>query len=241
MPEQALLPLLIGAAALASFASGLAGFAFAVVGNALFLPLVAPELALPLILVGSVVTQALSIAALRRDVRWRRIAPMLAGGLLGIPVGIALLQAISADLFEHIVGAFLIVYCVLRWVRGPARQVVAGRGADAGIGMASGVLGGLAGLSGVLPTIWCRMRGWPRNEQRAVYQPFILVMQVATLIYGGAQSAFAPGIVPLAACMTPAFLLGGWLGLRAYHRINERQFGYVLDTLIFVSGVALVL
>ena len=52
---------------------------------------------------------------------------------------------------------------------------------DAAAGALGGLAGGLAGLSGSFVTIWCSMRGWDKLRQRAVYQPFILVMQVGTL------------------------------------------------------------
>ena len=32
--------------------------------------------------------------------------------------------------------------------------------------LAGGVLGGFAGLSGVLPTIWSGLRAWPKARQR---------------------------------------------------------------------------
>ena len=31
-------------------------------------------------------------------------------------------------------------------------------------------------------TIWCSMRGWDKQQQRAVYQPYILAMQLLTII-----------------------------------------------------------
>ncbi len=44
-----------------------------------------------------------------------------------------------------------------------------------------GVLGGIGGYSGVGPAILTRLRGWPKDVARGVYQPFIVVAHVATL------------------------------------------------------------
>ena len=49
-----------------------------------------------------------------------------------------------------------------------------GRGRRGGFG--GGALGGVAGLSGPLPTIWCGLRGWSADTQRGVYQPFNLAI-----------------------------------------------------------------
>ena len=46
-----------------------------------------------------------------------------------------------------------------------------GAAADAGIGFLNGVLGGITGLAGILVTIWCGLRGWPKDVQRTVFQP----------------------------------------------------------------------
>ena len=43
------------------------------------------------------------------------------------------------------------------------------------------MLGGLGGYSGVLPAIWCQLRGWSKEVSRGVYQPFIIMAHIATL------------------------------------------------------------
>ena len=43
-------------------------------------------------------------------------------------------------------------------------------------GFAGGVLGSVAGLSGALPTIWSSLHGWNKYEQRALLQPFNVII-----------------------------------------------------------------
>ncbi len=77
-------------------------------------------------------------------------------------------------------------------------------------------------------------------EQRAVYQPFNLLilaiagagMATAGQIDGGALQAMA-----LAA---PVTALGAWLGARLYRRASEATVRYVVLTLLLLSGAALV-
>lgn len=49
--------------------------------------------------------------------------------------------------------------------------------------MLGGITGGAIAFPGVAPTIWCGLRGLPKDVQRGVVQPFILAIQVATLVY----------------------------------------------------------
>ena len=56
-----------------------------------------------------------------------------------------------------------------------------GRWADAGAGLVGGMMNGIAGLGGPAPTLWCTLRGWDRDVQRAMFQSFIMVAQCLTL------------------------------------------------------------
>ena len=46
-----------------------------------------------------------------------------------------------------------------------------GTTADAAVGVFNGILGGATGLAGNIVTMWCGVRGWPKDVQRTVFQP----------------------------------------------------------------------
>ena len=50
-------------------------------------------------------------------------------------------------------------------------------------GFAGGITGGATAMPGAIPTIWCNLKGLSKIQQRAVIQPFILLMQIATMAY----------------------------------------------------------
>ena len=76
------------------------------------------------------------------------------------------------DYVRVTVGVVLVLYSAYSLAR-PAMKPVkrGGAAADAGVAFLNGILGGLTGLAGILTTIWCGIRGWPKDEQRAVFQP----------------------------------------------------------------------
>ena len=59
------------------------------------------------------------------------------------------------------------------------RITVGGRLADAAVGLAGGMMGGLGGFTGVLPTLWCTLRRYERDVQRTIIQNFNLAMLTA--------------------------------------------------------------
>jgi uncharacterized membrane protein YfcA len=224
------------------FATGLAGFAYALVTSAFFLHALRPVDAVAVTMIGTVLGQGITIWRFRGFVDRRRLLPFLLPGIAGVPLGTWLLGSVDADTIRNAVGVFMVFYAGYGLA---APQFAAprfgGRAADGAVGFAGGVLGGAAGLSGALPTIWAGLRGWSRDEQRAVYQPFIVVVQVwalASLWVAGGVGREAVGWVGL--CL-PAFALGLFLGMRAYARIDERRFRRVVLALLLASGVALVL
>lgn len=230
---------LIAAAFAAALASGLAGFAFALVANGVFLQILPPTTAVPVVLAGSVVAQLFSVFTLREAVSWPRLWPFLLGGIIGIPIGAWALLAIDPIAFRIVVGLFLVGYSVYALLIHPPTVRGGGRLADGAIGWVGGVMGGLAALSGAVPTIWCQLRGWPKDVQRGVYQPYIVVMQLSALAALSAGGAIDRTTIPVIALTLPAIVLGTFAGLRLYARVNDRQFRLIVLLLLLASGVAL--
>ena len=102
------------------------------------------------------------------------------------------------------------------------------------------MLGGMTGLGGILPTIWCNVRGWPKDEQRAVFQPTGVAIFVGTALFLGGTGAISADTIRLFAIGLPALLAGNWLGLKLYGELNETGFRRVVLILLLVSGLALV-
>jgi uncharacterized membrane protein YfcA len=102
---------------------------------------------------------------------FRSVWPFIFGGLLGTPFGVLLLAHLDPRIFKLIMGGILIVYSMVMLFGNYAPQVRwSGRLADGMVGFGGGILGGLAGLSGPLPTVWAAIRGWKKELRRAVFQ-----------------------------------------------------------------------
>lgn len=231
---------LAGASFVAAFASGLAGFAFALIASGVYLHVLEPTAAVALVLAGSLATQSATIFRLREGIVWRRFWPFLIGGIVGAPLGVALLGRLDDATVRLLVGTFLVGYSVLMlMMRNPPVVTGGGQAADGAVGLIGGIMGGFAGLSGALPTVWCNLRAWPKDEQRGVYQPFIVAMQglaLATLTVSGGVGTDT--WIAFAICL-PALLLGAYAGLKLYARVDDKGFRRIVLSLLLVSGLAL--
>jgi uncharacterized membrane protein YfcA len=222
------------------FVSGLAGFGTGLTALAFWLHVVNPVVAAALVAVCSVVGQAQSLYTVRRALTWHRAWPFLAGGIIGVPVGVASLRLIDPQTLKVFLGVLLIGYTgVMLGFRRFSTISWGGRVADGVVGFGGGALGGLAGLSGVLPTIWCGLRGWNADDQRAVYQPFNLTILAIVLCTYIAQGTMTEQVWELVLVCIPATILGTYLGIRMYGRVNDQQFRAMVLWLLLVSGIVL--
>jgi uncharacterized membrane protein YfcA len=232
--------LVIGGSAVAGFVSGLAGFAFGLVAMVFWAWTLPPQAIGPMLVVGSLAGQVLTVGTVRGQIRPKVIGPFIAGGLIGVPIGAALLPIINPTGFRIGVGLLLIVYCgVMLAAKNLPRVTVGGAWADGGIGVIGGILGGIAGLVGPAPTVWCMLRGHHKDLQRAICQSFFIAMQSLTLVMYALTGLIDRQTLTLFAWMVPSTLIFAWLGSRLYVRISDTAFKRVLLALLFASGTVL--
>lgn len=229
----------------ASIISSIAGSAFtALCGALLFHVMDSPVYAVQVMIVCSIAIQLLSIAALRRAIEWRSLGVFLLGGCLGAPAGVYLLLHLPMGTYRVLIGGPLIVYCAYLLPRQPIRLLLMRPLCDACAGFLCGITGGLAGFPGASVAIWCGLKGWDKGRQRGVFQPFILVMQLATLltIYLMRPSLLAQVQLDWKVfTFVPAALLGAWFGLRIFKWLSDRQSEHGVNALLILSAVGLIL
>lgn len=219
---------------------GAGGFGFALGAASVWLHGLPPVDAAVSVLACSTIVNGWMVWVTRRMVQPRRLLPFLLGGAFGIPVGIALLTHLSVARLKETLGVLLISFGIYAFaMRRPPIVTAGGAGADAAIGFLGGVLGGLAGLSGVVPTLWTQLRGWPRDVARGVYQPFIVFVQAVALGLLLALGAGTQGLL-LTVVALPSLALGSAAGWAIYGRIDEALFRRGVATAIALSGLALI-
>ena len=107
------------------------------------------------------------------------------------------------------------------------------------VGLLNGILGGATGLAGIIVTIWCGLRGWPKDVQRAVFQPVGVAIFAMSAVWLGIGGAVDADTLRLFAIGLPILLAGTWLGLRLYGRVDDAGFRKIVLALLLASGVAL--
>jgi uncharacterized membrane protein YfcA len=227
----------------ASLVSSIAGFAFSAICGAMLFHLVDdPVRAVQIMMICSVGGQSLMVWALRREIPWRSLTVFLAGAAIGLPLGIFILLHTRPAVYGTAIGVALVLYAVFMMTRRP--MILRRQNAlfDAMAGFLGGVTGGAAAFPGAFVTIWCGFKGWPKEKQRALYQPFILIVQFAAIVVMA-----LPGVMPHSRppfdfsgiVYLPAMFVGATLGMACFNRLSDRQFSLAVNLALVVSGLSL--
>lgn len=236
------LGLYIAATFLGGFTSGLTGFAAGLVVSGVWLHVITPLQTAVLIAAYGVVNQSYGIWKVRHALRWRRILPFLAGGVVGVPLGAYLLTYIDPAHLRVGVGVLLVLYGAYNLARPTLEPITSNAPTDVGVGLLNGLLGGLTGLGGVISTIWVQLGGGPKDAQRAIFQPVLfMTMTMTTLTFAASGYLFESDILRLFLIGLPALLLGLWVGVTVYGKLDDAAFRKAILILLLVSGLSLVL
>ena len=222
-------------------AAGGSGFAFGLAASSIWLHRIDPLHSAILVTGCGVLLHLTTIWPQRQHLDFGKLWPFVAGGIAGIPIGVRLLIYTDANVIKSTLGVFLLVFGSYA-LAAPRLHTFSrgGRAADAGNGFIGGILGGIGGYSGVIPTIWTQLRGWPKATARAVYQPYVIVIQAIALAGILWATLDRTGML-LLLLVLPPLLLGTWIGWQLYGRLNDLRFRQGLALLLIASGATLVL
>jgi uncharacterized membrane protein YfcA len=188
--------------------TGIAGFAMGLVVSGIWLHILTPIQTAALIVGYALLAQSYSIWKLRQAMDWRKVAPFIIGGAIGVPIGALLLTYINPAHLRFGVGVLLVLYSIYSLAKPAFKPMQAGVSADLVIGFFNGLLGGLTGLGGIVVTVWVQLRGWPKDVQRIVFQPVILAAQAMTAISLAFAGAYTDETIKLYLYGLPALAAG---------------------------------
>ncbi|MEO0370835.1 MAG: sulfite exporter TauE/SafE family protein [Pseudomonadota bacterium] len=233
--------LILGAAA-GGFINGLSGSGTALFALGFFLLVLDPITSVAIVALLAVLAGLQGMWVVRAEIFTKpsRLARFILPGLIGVPLGIALLSIIEASLLRYTIAALLIVFGAYFGFRSALPKFSRRTPwLDSGIGLTGGVLGGSAGLSGALPMLWLSLRPWPKAETRAVLQPYnmaVLCTTVALLFAKGAYDATAAKALMIT---IPAGLVATQIGIFVFKRLSDTGFRRLLILLNLVMGLGI--
>jgi uncharacterized membrane protein YfcA len=174
-----------------------------------------------------------------RDVAWRGLAVIMAGVLVGIPLGSWILKHGNPTFLLTLLGIVLAVTGSAFLFAPGSRQHRIPAWIAAPVGLAGGVLTGLFGTGGPPLIFYYQLRGVDKNVFRGSLMSIFLVMTLVRVPSYAAVGLITAPTMLSALTVFPAVLLGAWLGDRIHVRIGEQSFRRVVSASLVVLGVLL--
>lgn len=184
--------------------------------------------------------QVMSAFRVRRGWHVAILWPFVAGSAIGIPIGQWILPMLDPDRFKLVLGSLLVVCCsaMLATAKLP-RLTHGGRVADAGVGLLGGVMAPLSGFSGLAPALWCTLRGYNKDEHRAVIQNFNLIVLSATIVSNVWAGRLRTEMWPQMAVVAGSLILPAIWGSKIYVGMSAAAFRQTVLWLLVLAGVTM--
>ncbi len=221
------------AMAAAGCVQGVIGFGFGLVAMG-FLPLMlGVKGAVPVVATMALAVNWTLFLQFRGHFSASDAAPLFLGALVGVPIGVTMLRALSPGLLMSALGVLVLLY-VARSLSRRETPPPLGRGVGAILGLVAGTLGGAFSTAGPPAVVWVSSQPWPSQQLRATLVGLFAVVgsiQVGMLTYGGLIDL---GTVATVAIAGPAAALGSVVGARLGDQVPQDTFRVVM-----LSGLGL--
>ena len=233
--------MLFAGAFIGGFVNGLAGFGTALFALGFFLNVMPPIQAVAIILLMSFISGTLGLWTVRHEIKpnIKSASYLIIPGLCGVPFGVYSLIYVDVDMLRLLVASLLLLYGGYFSFRARLPSLAGDRPImDIIIGFMGGVLGGLASLSGALPTMWFAMRDRNKHIMRTIIQSFnmsLFVLAIGLFWWRGAYDNAQTLLYALFA-VAVAFA-SAKLGIIAFNKLSDYQFRRVLVIMTFISGL----
>lgn len=215
--------------------SAVAGFGGGVLLLPVFTGLFGLRVAVPVLTLTQLSSNASRVWLNRGEVRWRLVGWFALGAVpFAIAGGLALARA-PLDSLQRLLGVFLIGVVIWRRIRPhprkPADPMFAAVGAGSGLGSA------LLGSVGPLTAPFFLAYGLTRAAYIGTEAASALTMHVAKLAAYGAGDLLSARVLWYGIVLTPATLAGAWVGKKIVGRISDRVFVVLVEAGLVIAGV----
>ncbi|KRM57903.1 hypothetical protein C5L31_000102 [Secundilactobacillus malefermentans] len=167
---------------------------------------------------------------------------LVAGSVLGVPVGILLIKTVNRSLVLHLFGGFLILYgaySLLKVLRNrPGKAHLHANGWDYLAGIISGTMGSAFNSHGVPVVIYGTLKRWPIDTMRGILQAHFVCVGVIVVVSQVASGFWSMEVVKLLCIIVPLLFVvipfGNWL---TAHIASETLVKYIYMLLIVFGGL----
>jgi uncharacterized membrane protein YfcA len=230
---------------LAAVVQGTVGFGSGLTAVPMLLYVIEIKSITPLVaLLGFLINLTLFIY-LRKHLKFQLLAPLIAGAVLGIPVGIWFLNNAPEKLIRIILAIVMLGYVGYAMLnpQGPHSNSDARLNNKWGypVGFGSGCLTGAFSTGGPPIILWAMVQNWQKQEFRGSMPAFYLCSGFFALLGYGWSGLITVNVIKLFLCSIPMLMLGLWVGDRLSNKLDRDKFKLVVQVCLIILAIMLVI
>jgi uncharacterized membrane protein YfcA len=221
----------------AGFVRGYSGFGFSAVTVAGLAFVVSPAVAVTTAILLEVAASLVQARSVWRDIDWRSVLVLLAGGLIGNPIGVGVLEFAPADALKAGVYLYVLGVALLLAVGRPTPRALSGAAWFA-VGLAAGAVNGATALSGLFIVTVMTLTATPPVRMRATLVGYFFLsdLYVTGLLWW--RGFVDADLVTALTFALPVVAFGIWIGSRRFLSASDAQFRRATLALLSALAVA---
>jgi uncharacterized protein len=222
----------------AAILRGFTGFGFGLAAVPLLSLALPPARVVPLVVTLQVIVGFAGLRAATSECDWRAVRLLSPGLVLGVPIGLLILTALPANPVRMAIGAIIAfsVWLIHRGVRLPPSPSGL---VSFSVGLASGVINGLASMGGPPIVVYLLALGHTPARMRATAIVYFMIAGCASFIPMAARGMITRDILIWSAASLPVLFVGSRLGAWAFTRARPHHHRTV--ALVVLSALAVLL
>jgi uncharacterized membrane protein YfcA len=220
-----------------SLIQGIAGFGGALISVPLLTLMIAPGVAVPILVIFGTLTGIFIIFKTFRYIKLNEILLLIIMGIVGIPLGVYTLKVIDANILKLIAGIIIFIAALILMTGYKVRMrnkvlstVIAG--------FLSGLLNGSLSMSGPPIVLFFSNQGVNKDYFRANITTYGIITNVITIITLAIGGLINFQVIVYSTILTPALIGGVFIGIMISKKVNEKLFRRL--TLFLIISVSLV-
>jgi hypothetical protein len=227
--------LLLAVTFLAGFIQGLSGFGSVLLSLPLLILFLDVRTAIPLVALVALALTVLLLIQLREHLDWKKVYPLLAGTLFGVPVGVFLLKHLDTNLIQLVLGTVLVGYALYGLTSRLSLKGIRTRWAYL-YGFLAGCLGGALSASGPPVIIYTSLQPWSKDQIKVTLQGYFLASGLIVVLFQAASGLTTWPVMKLFALSLPAVIIGTLVGSHFYGMVREEGYRKIILILLGCLG-----
>ena len=223
----------------AALLRGFTGFGFGLAAVPLLSLALPPAKVVPFVVVLQVIVGVSGLRVARRQCDWQAVRALSPGLVLGIPIGLMVLTAFSANSVRLAIGLVILASVLLLW-RGARLPEQGSRLLAVVIGLVAGVMSGLASMGGPPIVVYLLALSHAATVVRATSIVYFMLASMLSLALMALKGLVDREILLWSIASVPVLMAGSYVGSWGFQRSRPHHHRITAQLTLIVLAVTLI-